>query len=121
MSSTVFEPDYAVSPGETLRETIQHLELSQKDLAQRMDRPLKTINEMIQGIAAITADTAIQLEKITGVPADFWNNAEANYRKRLARIHERKRAEAPIDDSLRQPVGLRPAPACGRQGLNNKP
>ncbi len=86
--SYAFNPDYAVAPGETLQETIEHLGLTQKDLALRMGRPLKTINEIIKGVSAITAETALQLEKVTGIPASFWNNAEANYREQLARIKE---------------------------------
>lgn len=85
-----FDPDYAVPPGETLLETIEHLGLTQKELAQRMGRPIKTINEIIKGITAITAETALQLEKVTDVPASFWINAESNYRERLARIKERE-------------------------------
>lgn len=83
-----FDPDYVVPPGATLLETIESLGLTQKELAQRMGRPLKTINEIIKGIAAITAETALQLEKVTGIPASFWNNAEANYQERLARLKE---------------------------------
>ncbi len=92
-----FEPDYAVPPGETLLETIEHLGLTQKELAQRMGRPLKTINEMVKGVASITAETALQLEKVTGVPASFWNNAESNYRERLARLKEREAIKEQID------------------------
>ncbi len=93
MSKQEFDPDYAVPPGETLLETIQVLELTQKELALRMGRPVKTINEIIKGVAAITAETSLQLEKVTGVPASFWNNAEANYRGRLARLKEQRRIE----------------------------
>ena len=93
MSKQEFNPDYAVPPGETLLETIQALELTQKELALRMGRPVKTINEIIKGVAAITAETSLQLEKVTGVPASFWNNAEANYRERLARLKEQRRIE----------------------------
>jgi addiction module HigA family antidote len=89
-----FTPDYAVPPGETLLETIETLGMSQADLAQRMGRPLKTINEIIKGKAAITADTALQLEKVFRIPASFWNNSERNYREALARIEEKTRLEA---------------------------
>lgn len=91
--NTSFTPDYAVPPGETLLETIEALGLSQADLAQRMGRPPKTINEIIKGKAAITADTALQLEHVLQIPASFWNNAEQNYREALARIAEAKRLE----------------------------
>ena len=71
-----FNPNYTVPPGETLLESIGSLGMSQAELAQRMGRPLKTINEIIKGKAAITADTALQLEKVLRIPASFWNNAE---------------------------------------------
>ena len=58
-----FKPNYAVPPGETLRETLESLGMSQAELAQRTGRPKKTINEIIKGRAAITPDTAIQLER----------------------------------------------------------
>lgn len=93
MSKDEFNPDYAVPPGETLLETIQALGLTQRELAQRMGRPLKTVNEIIKGVTAITADTSLQLEKVTGVPASFWSSAEANYRERLARLEEKRRIE----------------------------
>lgn len=86
-----FDPDYAVPPGETLQEVLESLNLTQKELALRMGRPLKTINEIIKGVASITAETALQLEKVTGLDALFWSNAEAKYRQRLARNDERRK------------------------------
>jgi HTH-type transcriptional regulator/antitoxin HigA len=84
----IHQPNYAFHPGETLAEALEELGMSQKELAERAGRPLKTINEIIQGKAAITADTAIQLERVTGVPATFWNNAQRNYEAFLARQAE---------------------------------
>ena len=86
-----FTPDYAVPPGETLLETLQTLGMSQAELANRTGRPLKTINEIIKGKAAITPETALQLERVLGAPARFWNNLERNFRDALARIKERKK------------------------------
>src|SRR3990172_2331228 len=83
-----FKPDYAVLPGDTLKETIDALGMSQADLAERTGRPKKTINEIIQGKAAITPETALQLEKVLGVPASFWNTCEQQYREYLAKKRE---------------------------------
>lgn len=83
-----FRPDYAVPPGETLKETLETLGMSQAELAERTGRPKKTINEIIMGKAAITSETALQLERALGVPAYFWNNLERNYQENLARIKE---------------------------------
>jgi addiction module HigA family antidote len=82
--------DYAVPPGATLLETIEALGISQTDLAARTGRPKKTINEIIHGRAAITADTAIQFERVLGIPASFWLSLEANYREALARESARE-------------------------------
>ncbi|WP_158858271.1 helix-turn-helix transcriptional regulator [Lunatibacter salilacus] len=60
--------------------------ISQTDLAKRMGRPVKTINEIIQGKAAITPETAIQLEWALDIPASFWLESERNYRLELAKI-----------------------------------
>jgi addiction module HigA family antidote len=89
-SSYAFKPDYAIAPGATLHETIESVGISQAELAKRTGRPLKTINEIINGKAAITAETALQLERVLGVPASFWNNLERNYRESLASLKEDK-------------------------------
>lgn len=83
-----FLPDYASHPGETLQDILDELGMSQAALAQRMGRPKKTINEIIQGKTAITADTALQLELSLGTPASFWLNREQHYREAVARLRQ---------------------------------
>jgi len=80
-----YKPDYAVPPGDSLAEILESVSMTQKELANRMGRPLKTINEIVKGKTAITADTALQLERVLGTPAGFWINLERNYREALAR------------------------------------
>lgn len=77
--------DWAVAPGEMLVEILAERGITQAELARRMARPLKTISEIANGKAAITPDTALQLERALGVSASFWNGAEARYREALAR------------------------------------
>src|SRR5260221_4790775 len=89
-TTTLFQPDYAIHPGETLAETLEELGMSQAELAQRMGRPLQMISEIIQGKKAITAETALQLERATGVPANFWNSSQRNYEATLARLEEER-------------------------------
>ncbi len=89
----VFEPEYAVPPGRTLQETIDVLGMGQLDLATRAGLSPKHINQIIQGIAPISHETAIRLEQVTGVPARMWNNLEVNYREQLAKLEEKKRLE----------------------------
>jgi len=94
---TAYEPDYTVAPGRTLQETIDALDMDQRELAKRTGLSVKHINQVIKGAASITQDTAIRLERVTGVPARMWNSLEANYRERLARLDERTRLQASLD------------------------
>ena len=100
-TNTLFQPDYAMHPGETLAETLEELGMSQAELAQRIGRPLQMISEIIQGKKAITAETAIQLERATSVPANFWNSSQRNYEATLARLEE-ERGLAPDSSWLKQ-------------------
>lgn len=86
-----YEPDVVSPPGDTVQETLENIGMTQLELAERAGRPLKTINEIIKGKAAITPETALQLERVLGIPARFWNNRERHYREYLARKEEAKR------------------------------
>jgi addiction module HigA family antidote len=85
--------DWAVPPGEILEEALEERRMSQAELARRMNRPLKTINEIIKGKAAITSETALQLELAVGINARFWNNLERNFREHQARTSSRAALE----------------------------
>lgn len=80
-----WRPNWSVVPGEILAEALDDREMSQSDLARRMGRPIKTINEIVNGKAAITPETAIQLERTLGISAAFWNNLETRFREARAR------------------------------------
>lgn len=101
----VFTPDYAVPPGETLLETIEALGMTQTDLAARAGRPLKTINEIIKGKASITPETALQLERVLGIPARFWNNRERLYQEAKARLKEQERVKKWVGWLKGWPIG----------------
>lgn len=85
MGEHVLTSDLAIPPGEYLAEVAEELGLSQSDLATRMNRPPQAINEIIAGTKAITAETALQLERVTGVPAHIWAGLESDYRLTLAK------------------------------------
>jgi HTH-type transcriptional regulator/antitoxin HigA len=72
-------------PGETLREILNERSISQADLASRMGRPQKTISEIMNGKASITPETALELELVLGVQAEFWIARERDYRTYIAR------------------------------------
>ncbi len=104
------QPTWAVAPGEVLAEELVACEMSQSELARRMDRPVKTINEIVNARTALTPETAIQLERALGVSAGVWSGLERNYRDALARQHAEAdlasyaswASEFPIKDLVRQ-------------------
>lgn len=103
-----FRPDYVSIPGDTLLEVLDSIGMSQAELARRMGRPKKTINEIIQGKTAITSETALQLELVLGIPASFWNNREQQYQEAKARIAEKEQLESQIGwlDEMRITIQL---------------
>ena len=96
-SINTFSPDYAVPPGETLREVIEEKGLSQTDLAIRAGLADKTISQIMNGVAPISYETAEKLEMVLGVPARFWNNRESQYREALMREKETARFEQDVE------------------------
>lgn len=90
-----FAPDYATPPGESLRETLDALDMTQAELAERAHLSTKHVNQIIQGLAPITPETAIALERVTGAPATFWSSLEANYQ--LARAKSAELVDADAD------------------------
>ncbi|MDF5725250.1 MAG: HigA family addiction module antitoxin [Rhizonema sp. PD37] len=99
MSNTIqnqYTPDYVSPPGETLQEILEERGMSQAELAERTGRPKKTINEIINAKAAITPETALQLERVFNIPASFWNNNERRYREFLAQQEEKDRLEKQV-------------------------
>lgn len=82
-----------VPPGEYLEEVLDELGMSKSELATRMDRPLSKLSAVFKGTKAVTPDTALQLERVTGVPAHIWTGLETDYRLAQARQREEQRDE----------------------------
>lgn len=78
--------NYAVAPGEYLEEWIDDRGLSQQRVAELLGSSRKQVNEIVNGRAPITSDTAMRLERVVGIPAKTWLKYEALYRADLARI-----------------------------------
>ena len=78
--------NYAVAPGEYLEEWIDDQGLSQQRVAELLGSSRKQVNEIVNGRAPITSDTAIRLERVVGIPAKTWLKYEALYRADQARI-----------------------------------
>ena len=88
MKKTRYQPNYTIPPGETLNETLETMRMTRAELANRTGRAKKMIDEIIAGKAAITAETALELERVLGICASFWNNLERNCQETKARLKE---------------------------------
>mgnify|MGYP003116300888 CR=1 FL=1 len=89
-SSSVFsyEPDLVLPPGDTLAEVLEEAGMTQAELATRTGLSTKHVNQIVNGGASITPETALLLERATGVRARVWSNLEVAYREHLSREHE---------------------------------
>lgn len=104
-TSTRYDPDYLVLPGEVLEEYLEAFSMTQAELAARTGLAKKTINEIIKGKSPITPDTALKFEHSLGRPAHFWNNLERQFQEDRSRLAEAKRLSSQLDWLKRVPVG----------------
>ena len=82
--------NYAVAPGEYLQEWLEESAMTQQQLADRLGSSRKQVNEIVNGRAPVTSDTALRLERVTGIPADSWLRYEAAYRADLTRLRDQE-------------------------------
>ena len=75
------EPIY---PGEILREDfLEPLGISINKLSRDIIVPPNRISEIVNGKRAITADTALRLERYFGIEAQFWLNLQSEFDLRM--------------------------------------
>jgi HTH-type transcriptional regulator/antitoxin HigA len=117
-----YVPDYALPPGETLVEVLADRGMSQAELARRTGLSTKHINQIVLGAASLSAETALRLEHVTGVPAQVWTELEADYQVARTRREELARLEShvgwlktfPVDELVRRGYVRRDASGVDR-------
>lgn len=73
-----------ITPGEILREDfMQPMGISINQLARDLAVPPNRISEIVNGRRAITADTALRLQRYFNVEAQFWLNLQSEYDLRM--------------------------------------
>ena len=64
-------------PGKMLlEEFLKPLGMTQADLAAKIGVSYPRINELVRGKRGVTPDTALRLEKLFGMEAQFWLNLQ---------------------------------------------
>lgn len=93
-------------PGDDIQETIDAIGMSQKELAERMDRPKEKINDLIKGREPVTMKTAISLERVLGIPKTYWLTREQEYREQLADIETEEFLDSCIQWAKKFPLSV---------------
>lgn len=69
-----------IHPGEVLAEDfLKPLGITEYRLAKGTRVPPRRINEIVHGVRAVTADTALRLGRFFGTSEQFWLNLQARY------------------------------------------
>jgi HTH-type transcriptional regulator / antitoxin HigA len=82
------ERELLSKPGDTILETLEHIKMSQVELAERMGKTPSKINDIISGKEPVSVATALQLEKVLSIDVQFWLNREMLYREKLSRLDQ---------------------------------
>ncbi len=86
-----------VHPGEMLREEFMiPLDLSANRLAIELRVPVTRITQILNERRAVTADTALRLERYFGMDAAFWMNLQKDYELTTARQQQGKKIQTDI-------------------------
>jgi antitoxin HigA-1 len=87
-----------IHPGEILRsEFLEPLGMSVNALALALRVPAPRINDVVRGKRAISADTALRLERYFGASAQFWLNLQIAYDLRVATAEAGEQIEREIE------------------------
>ena len=79
-----------IKPGEILLEDfMEPLNISINKLSRDLAVPPNRISEIVNGKRAITADTALRLERYFQVEAQFWLNLQSEYDLRIMKRKKR--------------------------------
>ena len=76
MTPARYIPAPPVTPGEVLRKRVLNQKITRERLANAMKVSRFTINQIINGRRAITAETALRLARVTSTSPDLWLNLQ---------------------------------------------
>ncbi len=99
-----YRPNRALHPGKLLAEELAARDMTQREFAERMNRPTQVVNQIIRGKKAVTPETALEMEKVLGVDAQIWLNLQRIYDLVIARMAEDERLEQEAEWLQRFPV-----------------
>ena len=97
-------PKWRIHPGEILgEEYLKPLHLSATALAKELRESVPTVNDIVRGRRAVTADTAVRLARFFRTTEQFWLNLQGAY--------DVSRAKERLADTLKEMRALPPTRA----------
>lgn len=102
MVANTLESYYTTHPGEVLKDEVEYRGISQKELAEKMGMPYKSLNDILNERRPLTTETAMLFEAALGINAQTllamqmdYNIAQAKKNKTfLSRLMSIKRVAA---------------------------
>lgn len=85
-----------IHPGEILREELETLAMSARQLAAALHVPANRITSIINEQRAVTADTALRLARFFQTTPEFWLNLQTAYELRRTRQEIGEKVEQEI-------------------------
>ena len=84
MVANNLEPFYLTHPGEVIKDEIEYLGMSQKQLSADTGRPYTIINEIIHGKRQVSVEYAMLLDAALNLDADLLLKMQMDYNKEMA-------------------------------------
>jgi len=78
-------------PGEILQEALEERGISNAELARRTGLSEKHVSQLVNSHVSLSMDVALKLERVLGIPANFWLALESNFRSEQKREEQRQR------------------------------
>ncbi len=91
---------HPVPPGKTLEAEMKARNLSANALALKLQVPANRISDIVRNKRAITAETALRLERAFGTSAKFWLNLQSNYDLAMAEERFKEKIDREIYEKI---------------------
>jgi len=92
-----YHADEPVPVGATLNQWLTVNDMTQAEFARRSGLSTKHVYQVARGSSGVSPDVALSFENVTGIPARYWNQLEANFRTHEALAKEDEELKRHID------------------------
>lgn len=86
------ETDIALHPGEVLQDELEAREIKKTAFAALLGIKPGHLSELLHGRRHVSAGTALKLEKLLDIPAEYWMRVQVNYDLFMERRREKEMA-----------------------------